>query len=81
MMKAPIVMTTTNDYGITVRKTCMSCAHRNFSRKVEKRRCGITLKEHDRYDVCGKWAMSEQLQRAGSGQGEVRNIKTGRVII
>lgn len=81
MMRDPIIKTTTNDYGIPVNKTCMSCAHKQFTRSNGKRRCGITLKEHDRYDVCGKWAMSEQLQRAGSGQGEVRNIKTGRVII
>lgn len=80
MMRDPIIKTTTNDFGITVRKTCMSCAHKNFSRKITMRRCGITLKEYDRYHVCAKWDMSEQMQLAGSGRGKVRNIKTGKVI-
>ena len=80
MMRDPIIKTTTNDYGITVNKTCMSCAHKQFTRSNGKRRCGITLKEHDRYDLCDKWAMSEAMKEAGSGRGEVRNIKSKKVI-
>lgn len=70
-----------NAYHITVKKCCMSCAHKAFTRLLTKRYC----KEHEAKvkptHVCSLWKMSDQMRMAGSGQGTVRDIVTKEVII
>ena len=70
-----------NVYGIAIKKTCMSCAHKKFTRASSKRYCTEHETEVKPTHVCSLWKMSDQMKRAGSGQGTVRDIMTKAVII
>ena len=52
---------TKNAYGVVVRKACCSCAYKELTRLLTRRRC----KKHKRMvspdDVCGEWKMREEL--------------------
>lgn len=70
-----------NAYGIAIKKTCMSCAHKQFTRALSKRYCTEHETEVKPTHVCSLWKMSDQMKVAGSGQGTVRDIMTKAVII
>ena len=73
--------TVTNGYDIRIKMACMSCAHRDLTRARKKRLCCVTLDQVSQYHVCEKWTLSEQLEKAGSGQGVVRDRITKEVVI
>jgi hypothetical protein len=59
------IATVKNDFGVAVKKCCMSCAHRDCTRLRETRFCNEHHKEVGRYDVCKEWQMSDQLKMVG----------------
>ena len=65
MERGQMVDTVTNDFGMAVRKCCMSCAHKELTRLNQVRFCKLIKEEVDKYDVCKDWEMSEGLQKAG----------------
>ena len=71
----------TNGYGIRIKMACMSCAHKDYTRANKLRLCCVTLDQVSQYHVCEKWTLSEQLEKAGSGNGVVRDRKTKEVVI
>ena len=73
--------TVTNGYGIRIKRACMSCAHKDYTRSRKLRLCCVTLKKVSQYHVCEKWTLSEQLERAGCSGGVVRDIKTKEVVM
>lgn len=73
--------TVTNGYGIRIKRACMSCAHKDYTRARKLRLCCVTLDQVSQYHVCEKWTLSEQLEKAGSANGVVRDIKTKEVVI
>ncbi len=46
--------TVKNDFGVAVKKCCMSCAHRDCTRLREMRFCNELHMEVGRYTVCGQ---------------------------
>jgi len=72
MKKGLLLETVTNGYGIRIKKACMSCAHKDYTRARKQRLCCVTLNQVSQYHVCEKWTLSEQLEEAGSGRGEIR---------
>ena len=70
-----------NAYHIPVKKCCMSCAHKEFTRALSRRYCKEHETEMKPRSVCSLWKMSDQLKIAGSGQGVVRDIVTKEVIL
>ena len=70
-----------NAYHISIRKCCMSCAHKAFTRLLAKRYCTEHETKIKPTHVCSLWKMSDQMRVAGSGQGTVRDIVTKEVII
>ena len=54
-----------NAYGIAIKKTCMSCAHKQFTRASSKRYCTEHQTEVKPTHVCSLWKMSDQMKRAG----------------
>ncbi len=79
--KKPKMKTVTNENGIKVNKACISCDHKDATRSCKRSYCCLTHEEVDRYHLCKKWQMSEQLKMAGSSRGVVRDIKTKEVVI
>ena len=59
-----------NAYHIPVRKCCMSCAHKAFTRLLTKRYCKEHETEVRRYHVYSLWAMSAQMKAAGMPSGK-----------
>ena len=73
MKKRKIALeTVTNGYGIRINRACMSCAHKDYTRARKLRLCCVTLDQVSQYHVCEKWTLSEQLEKAGSGRGQVK---------
>jgi hypothetical protein len=70
-----------NEFGIAIKKSCMSCAHKQFTRSLSKRYCTEHEAEVKPTQVCSLWKMSNQMKMAGSGLGKVRDIVTKEVII
>ena len=58
------IVTVKNDFGVAVKKCCMSCAHRDCTRLWETRFCNELHMEVGRYTVCGQWQMSDQMKAA-----------------
>ena len=73
--------TVTNGYGIRIKMACMSCAHKDLTRSSKRRFCCVTLDQVSQYHVCEKWTLSEQLEKAGSAGGVVRDKITKEVVI
>ena len=71
----------TNGYGISIKRACMSCAHKDYTRSNKLRLCCVTLNQVSKYHVCEKWTLSEQLEKAGSANGVVRDRITKEVVI
>lgn len=67
--------TVKNDFGVAVKKCCMSCAHRDCTRLWGTRFCNELHMEVGRYTVCGQWQMSDQMKAAGKGGGKIKRRK------
>ena len=67
--------TVKNDFGVAVKKGCMSCAHRDCTRLRVSRYCSEHHKEVGRYDVCEEWQMSDQMKAAGKSGGKIKRRK------
>ena len=70
-----------NAYGIAIKKACVSCAHKQFTRALSKRYCTEHEVDVKPTQVCSLWKMSEQLKQAGSAQGVVRDIVSKEIVI
>ena len=65
-------VTAKNDFGVAVKKCCMSCAHRDCTRLWGTRYCNELHVEVGRYTACGQWQMSDQMKAAGKGGGKIK---------
>ena len=61
-----------NDYGIEVRECCASCRYKDLTRLMNSRFCTEHHKGVKPKHCCKQWALSEQLEAAGSGRGKVK---------
>ena len=61
-----------NSHGIEVRVCCASCRHKDLTRLISSRFCLQHHKSVKPKGHCKEWAMSEQLEAAGSGRGKVK---------
>ena len=61
-----------NSHGIEVRECCASCRHKDLTRLISSRFCLQHHKSVKPKGHCKEWAMSEQLEAAGSGRGKVK---------
>lgn len=61
-----------NGFHIVIRKSCRSCAHKEFTNAYSKRLC----KEHNinvkPSHLCSLWKMSDQLKAVGNAVGRVK---------
>lgn len=73
--------TITNDHGVKVKKACMSCAFKDYTRTRKLRFCNVVHDQVSKYHCCEHWEMSESLEEAGSGRGVVRDKVTKEVVI
>jgi len=64
-----------NEFGVAVKKCCMSCAHRDCTRLWGTRYCNELHVEVGRYTACGQWQMSDQMKAAGKGGGKIKRRK------
>lgn len=62
-----------NSYGIEVKKCCASCRYKDLTRLMTARFCTEHHKSVKPKDCCKQWALSEQLEAAGSGRGKVKH--------
>lgn len=70
-----------NQFGVMVKKCCLTCPFWDENRSKKSRLCMEVEKVVDRYHICEKWEMTEGLQQAGSGNGVVRDIATKKVVV
>ena len=61
-----------NDHGIEIRECCASCKHKDLTRLMASRFCLQHHKKVKPRGHCKEWAMSEQMEAAGSGRGKVK---------
>lgn len=61
-----------NQHGIEVKECCASCKHKDLTRLISSRFCLEHLKKVKPKEWCEQWAMSEQLEAAGSAGGKVK---------
>ena len=61
-----------NDHGIEIRECCASCKFKDLTRLMSSRFCLQHHKKVKPRGHCKEWAMSEQMEAAGSGRGKVK---------
>jgi len=61
-----------NQHGIEIRECCASCRHKDLTRLISSRFCLQRHKSVKPRGHCKEWAMSEQMEAAGSGRGKVK---------
>ena len=62
-----------NKYCISIVKCCASCKHKGYSNDERFRNCGKGLGKHRPDYLCRDcWEMSEKLENAGKGGGQVK---------
>ena len=61
-----------NSYGIEIKKCCASCRYKDLTRLMTSRYCTQHQKAVAPQGCCKKWALSEQMEAAGSGLGKVK---------
>lgn len=61
-----------NQYGIEIKECCASCRHKDLTRLISSRFCLQHQKSVKPRGHCKEWAMSEQMEAAGSGRGKVK---------
>ena len=72
IMKQRNFTTVTNKFGMVINQCCASCAHREFSRLMQTRKCGKHCKKVRSSFVCDDWMMNEAMQKVGGLQGQVK---------
>ena len=61
-----------NQHGIEIKECCASCKHKDLTRLMSSRFCLQHHKSVKPRGHCIQWAMSEQMEAAGSGRGKVK---------
>ena len=61
-----------NKYDVVVKECCASCKHKDLTRLMSSRFCLLHNKSVKPRGHCKEWAMSEQMEAAGSGRGQVK---------
>lgn len=61
-----------NSHGVEIRECCASCKHKDLTRLISSRFCLQHHKKVKPRGYCKEWAMSEQMEAAGSGRGKVK---------
>ena len=61
-----------NEHGIEIRECCASCKFKDLTRLMASRFCLQHHKKVKPRGHCKEWAMSEQMEAAGSGGGKVK---------
>lgn len=61
-----------NCQGILINRCCASCKFKDLTRLISSRFCLQHHKSVKPKGHCKEWAMSEQLEAAGSGRGKVK---------
>lgn len=61
-----------NSHGVEIRECCASCKHKDLTRLISSRFCLQHHKKVKPRGHCKEWAMSEQMEAAGSGGGKVK---------
>ena len=61
-----------NSHGIEVKECCASCKFKDLTRLISSRFCLKHQKSVKPRGHCKQWAMSEQMEAAGSGRGKVK---------
>lgn len=61
-----------NQHGIEIRECCASCKYKDLTRLISSRFCLQHQKKVKPRGHCKQWAMSEQMEAAGSGRGKVK---------
>ena len=70
-----------NSHGIEVRECCASCRYKDLTRLINSRFCTEHHKGVKPKHCCERWALSEQLEAAGSGRGKVKRKAYLRYVI
>lgn len=63
---------TKNHFGICIKKCCASCAYKEQSRLITKRRCTKHGREVRPCHLCDCWKMDEKAKAAGKSRGRVK---------
>jgi len=63
---------TLNHFGISVKKCCASCAYKEQSRLITKRRCTKSGRDVRPCYLCDCWKMDEKTKAAGKSRGRVK---------
>lgn len=63
---------TKNHFGISVKKCCASCAYKEQSRLITKRRCTKSGRDVRPCYLCDCWKMDEKTKAAGKSRGLVK---------
>ena len=61
-----------NQHGIEIRECCASCKHKDLTRLISSRFCLMHNRSVKPRGWCEQWAMSEQMEAAGSARGKVK---------
>ena len=61
-----------NSHGIEIKKCCASCRFKDLTRLMTARFCTEHNKRVKPRECCYEWALSDQLEAAGSAGGKVK---------
>ena len=61
-----------NSHGIEVKECCASCRYKDLTRLMTARFCTEHQKSVKPNGYCKQWAISEQMEAAGRGGGQVK---------
>lgn len=70
-----------NSHGIEVKECCASCRYKDLTRLMTARFCIEHHKGVKPRDCCEQWAISEQMEAAGRGGGQVKRRAYLRYLI
>ena len=69
-----------NAFGVTIKRCCASCRHKSIGWDGVRTCNVLGLKVQHKFK-CQSWGMDYGLQKAGMGQGVVRDMLTKKVVI
>ena len=69
-----------NAFGVTIKRCCASCRHKSIGWNGVRTCNVLGLKVQHKFK-CQSWGMDYGLQKAGMGQGVVRDMLTKKVVI
>ena len=70
-----------NIYGILINRCCASCKFKDLTRLMTSRYCLQHHKSVKPKGCCKQWAISDQLEAAGSGRGKVKRREYLRYLL